>query len=143
MARPLETLSTVNSFLRTLLVMVIVGGVGMGGWYGYTTYNHNRNQLQSIQHELNAAQDELNARNRILGRLRKDLVEKSQLLELKEHEITVLIREKEKLEAKMHLLKVDSRVAEISVLDQRPNERTGELTTKIAFVDISHEEFLL
>ena len=35
----LGILSAVNSFLRTLLVMIVVGAVGL--WYGYRTYHNN------------------------------------------------------------------------------------------------------
>ena len=35
----MQNLSAINSFLRTLLAIVVVGGAGTAGWYGYTTFN--------------------------------------------------------------------------------------------------------
>ena len=35
----IEKVSIITGALRTLLATAIVGGLGIGGWYGYTTYN--------------------------------------------------------------------------------------------------------
>jgi len=35
----MEGVRTVNSFLRTLIALTVLGGIGAGGYYGYTTYN--------------------------------------------------------------------------------------------------------
>ena len=129
MGHNLETLSAVNSFLRTLLAMVVVGAVGVSLWFGYTTYNQNKLALQKKQDDLDAAQSMLNAQTEKMSRLQEELVEK-------DREIATLSREMERLETKMQLLKVDSRVAEISVLDQRKDQQSGELITKISFVEL-------
>ena len=34
----MEHLQTINSFVRTLLALVVAGGIGTAGYYGYRTY---------------------------------------------------------------------------------------------------------
>ena len=36
MSRMMDGLATINSFVRTLIALVVVGGAGAAGWYGYT-----------------------------------------------------------------------------------------------------------
>jgi hypothetical protein len=33
----MESVSTINSLVRTVLAVVIVGGIGTAGWFGYST----------------------------------------------------------------------------------------------------------
>ena len=75
----------------------------------------------------------LDAQNEQMSRLKGKLVEKDQRIDGKNREIATLSREMEKLETKMQLLKIDSRVAEISVLDQRNDQQSGKLITTITF----------
>src|SRR5687768_1305181 len=53
----MEGLSTVNSFLRTLVAIVVVGAVGVGGWFGYTTYNAKEIESRKKAAELKDAND--------------------------------------------------------------------------------------
>ena len=39
MAGTIEKLQTFNSLIRTVLALTAFGGLGVAGWYGYTTYN--------------------------------------------------------------------------------------------------------
>ena len=48
----IESLSTINSLLRTGLAIVIVGLVGAGGWYGYRVYNAGGVALQEKEQQL-------------------------------------------------------------------------------------------
>ena len=67
MARTVETLSTINSFVRTLLALVVVGAVGAGGWWGYSTYHANDLTLKRKQKDLDEAKAALNEKQRELA----------------------------------------------------------------------------
>ena len=97
----LGILSAVNSFLRTLLAMIVVGAVGL--WYGYRTYHNNTLALRRKQDDLDATQARLQGQNERTSRLKGELVEKNQRIEEKNREIATLSREMENLETKMPL----------------------------------------
>ena len=52
MAGFIESLSTINSLIRTGLAVVIVGLVGAGGWYGYRVYNEGDLELKEKYKQL-------------------------------------------------------------------------------------------
>jgi hypothetical protein len=90
-------------------VLALIAG---GGWVAYTTYNE-----------------------RLL--LDRELRERTAQLEAKKAQVERLTRENQKLNLAMRLLKVDHRVAEIAVLDQR--EGADRPTTKFEFVELTKE----
>ena len=44
-----DTISNVNSMLRTTLMFVLVAGAGYGGWLAYDLYNAPKHQLADKQ----------------------------------------------------------------------------------------------
>jgi len=60
----MEGISTINSFLRTLIALVVLGGIGAGGYYGYTTYN-----ATEIDAQQKAKDNEIAALNASLKKL--------------------------------------------------------------------------
>jgi hypothetical protein len=135
----MEGLSTVNSFLRTLVALVVVGAIGVGGWFGYTTYN-----AQEI--EAKAKARELADANEKLAKAEQDLEEKSVQIEKQtariaeqQTQINDLNVQVKKLETSLAFLKVDYRVARFTALDQTRNEATGGVTTLIEFVEVNDE----
>jgi hypothetical protein len=121
MGEVLETVKTVNSSIRTGLAVVLVGGVGAGGFYGYNLYRENEVNAQNLK----IAQDTV----------------KEQTVKIEAQQQT--IREKEikisKLAAAMRALKVNRRVATIDVLEQTTDEATGEVRTRIEFQEYTED----
>jgi hypothetical protein len=44
----MDTISTLNSFLRTLLALVVIGGLSVAGYFGYTTYYKGENAAKEL-----------------------------------------------------------------------------------------------
>jgi hypothetical protein len=147
MGRVNETVGTINSTLRTLLMMVLVGGAGIGGYKAYELYHEPREQLANKQAELESTRTSLQQAN-------KDLAARKQQID----DLNATVAEKsaqvERLEVSMRLLKVQRRLARLTVLEQRERpqadaaqveaaeddaEPTTNLTTRIEFVEVNEE----
>ena len=145
-----STLHNVNTTLRTMLMLVLVGGAGYGGYKAYEFYNEPHQQLADKEAELEKtrgslakANADLLARQQEIGQLNVALDEKTAQVE--------------RLEVAMRLLKVQHRLARLTVLDQRqrPNAEAGappageetdtdggtpkNLITRVEFVEVNEE----
>lgn len=118
MGQVVETVKVANSVVRTFLVLVLLGGLGAAGFFGYRIYYEQELLAEAQRVEIEKAKREL-------GEL-ADTVRKQ------EHEI-------ERLDTSLRLLKVDHRVARIDVLDQRTDPATGRLLTTIEFIELNEE----
>jgi hypothetical protein len=135
----LEGLSTINSLLRTLLGIVVVSGIGAGGWYGYTTYN--AKEIEALK-QTKAREDAEKALSATRQRLEKAEAEvESKLVELKakDAQIEQLHANVKKLDRALRYLKVDHRVARFTAIDLTKDEMTGEVSTLIEFVEVNDE----
>lgn len=154
MSRMMENVATINSFIRTLMGMVVCGVLAVAGWFGYQTYNAG----DIAQADLKQAQADLSTATEKLGQVEKQLSEKNvaltkSLAEIREKndqidrqqvqivdlEDTVDEQQEviEKQKIAMRLLKQDERLALISVLDQ--SEEDGQLYTTIRWVEIDDQ----
>jgi hypothetical protein len=132
-----ESLSTINSLLRTGLAIVIVGFVAAGGWYGYRAYNAGGLALQEKEQQLVGIRTELKAKQ-------EQLDQQAQQLQKQGEEITALnvdLRVKEekiqKLDTSLRLLKVSHRVGWLTVLEQDIDPQTNRLFTVGQFVEVN------
>jgi hypothetical protein len=135
----MEGLSTVNSFLRTLIALAVIAGVSVAGWFGYTAFNAKEIAAQKKAQELIAANVALSDAKSRLQTAEADIAAKAKQLRQKDAEIATLNENVEKLETAIGLLKVDHRVARLSVVDQTQDAATGEITTKVEFVELNDE----
>ena len=144
-----ETLKTVNSTLRTMLMVVLFGGAGYGGYLAYDLYNEPQKKLAEKQQVLDKTLKELRERNEALAAQQAQIAELDATLQEKAAEI-------ERLEVAMRLLKVRRRLAQLTVLDQRevPQEidtvdEAGatesadppptQLVSRVQFVEVNEE----
>jgi hypothetical protein len=140
-----RTISNVNTTLRTLLMLVLVGGAGYGGYKAYEIYNEPQQQLADTRAELEQARGNLQRANADLAARQQEISELNVDLAEKAAQI-------ERLEVSMQLLKVRRRVARLTVLDQRerPNaenteaviaedngETPSKVVSRIEFVEIN------
>ena len=126
----IEKVSIVTSAIRTLLATVIVGGLGVGGWYGYNTYNATEIEAKQAAEALAQAQVELEAKDAVIR-------VKQQEISLLTDEVAEQQKEIERLDTSLRLLKVDHRMALVSVVDQVKDEATNATLTKIEFQEIN------
>ncbi len=145
MGRVNDTISNVNSAMRNVLLLVLVGGAGYGGYIAYDLYKEPKKLL--------AEKDQLLAEKE--GKLQTALTDLSSAKTLNAElttKNTELANENDRLEVAMKLLKVRHRLARLTVLDQRevaslipatPTTGTAvgvsrpNLITQIEFVEIN------
>jgi outer membrane murein-binding lipoprotein Lpp len=135
----MENVSTVNSFLRTLIAMVVLGGAGVAGWFGYNTYNAKEIEARAQAKELADATEKLTKAQNDLAAASAEIEQKNATIEEQEAAIQQLNVEVDKLEAKLQLLKVDHRLARIRATEQGTDATTGEPFTVIEFVELNDE----
>ncbi|MCH2115182.1 MAG: hypothetical protein MK171_09780 [Pirellulales bacterium] len=120
-----QTVRTVISAIRTLLLAALVVGAGLAVWKGYALYNEPRELLAE--------------KNRKLDRLRADLSNREQRLAV----VTADLQEKEarleRAQTSIRLLKVNHRVARLQVLEQENDPESDKLISTIAFFEVNDE----
>jgi hypothetical protein len=125
----MENVSILSHAIRTLVALVVVGALGVGSWFGYSIFDSKNRESRQTAAALAAAE----------GRLKRaalELEQKDQQITLLEVTVTEQEEEIDRLDTAMRLLKVDHRIARLSVIDQRPDATTDELSTVIAFQEI-------
>jgi hypothetical protein len=134
MARMMENVATLNSVVRTLLAVILVGALSLGGWVAYSTYNAADLELQKQTRELENARQELVARDEMIKQ--KDAAIADLNIEIQEKDEKIA-----HLETAMRLLKMDRRLARLTVLDQTTDAESGEKSTRVAFVEVNEEGY--
>jgi hypothetical protein len=140
MSRIVESVATINSLIRTLLALVVVGGGALVSWTAYNSFQDKDRQREALeQTELKLAdteaalrdvRDDLDARNAELLQRLEQIAELERDVEEKAQRIT-------QLDTSLRLLKVNHRVARLTVLDQARDEESAELFTVVEFVELS------
>jgi outer membrane murein-binding lipoprotein Lpp len=138
MPSTMENLATLNSFLRTILTTVVLGVITVAGWFGYTTYNAKEIEARRQSKELAEAQEKLDQASRELSAAQSQLAETTEQLNVANQQIDQLNKDIENLNARLTLLKVDHRLARLTVVDQGTDEK-GEPYTVVKFVELNDE----
>ena len=135
----IESIATINSLIRTLLILAVVGGASMIGWETYQSMHESKGQQQ----ELREARTRLKDTNEQLDSTQKELESVQANLNVRTAEISKLhdqLREQElryrRLDTAMRLLKVDRRAARLTVLNQEQDTESDSVISEIEFVEI-------
>ena len=135
----IESLSTINSLLRTGLAIVLVGLIWAGGWYGYRVRTEGDRALKQRDEQLASYRNELLAKQDLLDQQKLQLQERDTTIAAQE----VALREKEeriqKLDMSLRLLKVNHRVGWLTVLEQDVDPTTSRLYTVGQFVEVNDQ----
>ena len=113
----LETIKLVNSTVRTAIAAVLVGGVGLFGYQGYEIYQGSKAQLEN---ELRTAKANFEQSQAKVTELEADNLQKTKRID--------------RLETSMAMLKVNHRVAELSVPLQQ-KQPDGTIQSRVSFVE--------
>ena len=116
----IDALATLNSFLRTVIALVLLAVILAVGWLAYDKLDANR--------QLTKAQDELKL-------VSLQLTEKEGEVKTLTHDLTLSRQQVEKLQTAVKLMKTDRRIAELRVMDQRSAE-DGTIVTDMQFVEM-------
>jgi hypothetical protein len=118
-----ETVTTINSTLRTFMGMVILGMLGTTGYFVWERIHGADQMLVEAKKELALYETRL-----------KDAGTKISVLETENAQQAEQIL---RIETAMHLLKTDQRLAKLEVLSQVSDETTGDTTTTVRFTELS------
>jgi len=113
----MENVQTVNSAVRTVLMVCVASCVGFGGWLGYSEYIVPGLEGKQAKQDLLALQAKYD----------------EQELNLKEISI-----ENEKLSVSMSLLKIDRRVAQLTV-NKKGVDENGQKFLEVTFSEVDKE----
>lgn len=135
----MDNLKTIDRFIRTLLGVVLVGGLGTAGYFGYSTFNAQEIEARKKAAALAEAEKALENTKSKLQQAESDVASKIAELKLRDAEIEKLNENIDKLETSLTLLKVNHRVARFTAVDQTKDEATGETSTLVEFVELNDE----
>lgn len=113
MSKFMENLKTANSVVRTGIFLVLTGCVGYGGYLGYDNYIKPGIDAKQTQAKLEQLQTQLN----------------DQQVELENS-----IKERDRLNTSIQLLKIDERLANVEILEKSTNAE-GEPTLQVRFTE--------
>jgi archaellum component FlaC len=147
----LEKVQTINSFLRTLIALFVVGGAGAAGWYGYSTYyaadlesQRKEKELQDVRQTLDARERELAQSRTEITRQREQIEQKEALIADQENQIGELkedvakkAAEIQRLDTALRLHKLQRRLARLTVLEVVTDPASGKKRSRIEFVELN------
>lgn len=130
--------SQLNSTVRTLLMAVVVAGLGFVGYQTYVAYAAPRRALASKQRELVAAEKEVQLAKKQLKEKSAEIQQLGQDIAERDVRIDELEEDLDRVQTAIRLLKLRKRLARIEVVEQPTNE-AGDLVSKIRFYEIGEE----
>ncbi|QDU55994.1 hypothetical protein [Aeoliella mucimassa] len=138
MSKTGEAFTHFNSTVRTVLMAVLVGVFGYGGFQAYQAYSEPRRELEGKERELEQAYSDLDdvkqqlvTRDEKISELNDDITER-------DVRIDELQEDLDRVQTAVRLLKLHRRLARVEVLDQQTDE-SGQLQTKIRFIEVADE----
>jgi hypothetical protein len=130
MGNVIESVKVINSAVRTLLAVAVLGILGGGGAWTYWVLTEQQRKNSVAERELLDLQDRL-------GQVMHSLQESETKRVALEKEIAEKIIEIEKLNTSMQLLKVNQRLARLEVLGVEKVGDAEQVRSKVRFVELS------
>jgi len=127
-----ETVRTVNSAVRTLLIGALIAGAGFAGWQGYSFYYRPQQEIGQQERKLQALRLELE-------RMGDDLADRDHRLVELQDELQVTQEQLQRVETSLRLLKLNHRIARIEVVEQATDPETEQLFTTVEFYEVNDE----
>ncbi len=133
-----ELLGHFNTTTRTVLMAVVVGVFGYGGFQAIQAYNAPRRELESKEREVESLRERLEEteatvaeRDQAIDGLNEDITERDVRIDELEEEV-------DRVQTAIRLLKLRRRLARIEVLDQQTADDSS-VTTNIRFTEIGDD----
>jgi hypothetical protein len=117
-----QKLAVLNQLFRSLLLLVFTGLLGWAGYFGYYRYVKPAQELESVRAEF--------------ARVRDELTQTQQRVEQQQVEIRALSAENDRLTTSLRLIKVDRRLAYLTVTDTGPDPETGLPLMKVLYTEV-------
>lgn len=142
----LKTMNAVNTLLGTVLGLAIVGLIGTGAWFGYHAYYAEQIARQDMEAQLDESKaklvslsQEVEDKTKRISVLTEDNQQKAEQITSLEAENAAKQKEIDRLDTALRLLKVDTRVARIEVLNQTGSDAEDNLATKFSFAELDRQ----
>ena len=110
-----------------------------GGWYGYNVYHEGDRALKQKDEQLASFRNELIAKQDMLDQQTKKLQERDRTIVALNDDLRVKEERIQKLDTSLRLLKVNHRVAWLTVLEQDTDPATNQLYTVGQFVEVNEQ----
>lgn len=127
-----KTVELANQSVRTGISLALLLTALGGAYWGYSKYRGSQQAWEDLSTELTAAQAELVAAQEARQQLAVQVTEQAATIEEQRQAL-------ERLDTALRLLKIDHRVAQITVRRQWADEETGGVLTQFDFVEIDAE----
>jgi hypothetical protein len=134
----MTNVKTLNSAVRTLLVVGACGVVGYGGWFGYDNYVKPSVQAKQAIADLADLKSQFAETENALKQTAAELEVSETALKQTAAELEVSQELNERLETSMKLLKVDRRIANVTVLEKGKNE-DGSPFMEVSFSEVDQD----
>lgn len=131
MPNVISNIKTINSAVRTVLVIGACGVVGYGGWFGYDNYVKPSVEAKRAVADLEQLKATFQEQALALEKSQVDLAKTNADLQVSE-ELN------DRLETSMKLLKVDRRIANVTVLDTGLDEN-GDPFMEVSFTEVNEQ----
>ncbi len=132
----LKFVQALNSFMGMVLALLVIGLLVAGGWFAFQNYYAEKFSLEADlaakQEEVEELAEQLTTSRVRIGRLEKDVEAQAEEIEKQRQEI-------QQLATALKFMKVDQRLARITVLSQDGTEEDGDLSTRFSFVEVDSE----
>ncbi|MCS7305657.1 MAG: hypothetical protein NZ602_11200 [Thermoguttaceae bacterium] len=122
-------LRSLNILLANLIGLGVLTLLAAGGYLAYQTFTGDKRTLQEVQERLQASQAEIN-------RLTSQLAQREQQIQTLQTELAEKQKQIEQLRTAVRLLKVQHRLAHLEVLSQEISPQTGQLQTRLRFIEV-------
>lgn len=120
-----QKLAVLNQLFRSLLLLLFTGLLGWAGFYGYYQYVKPAQELESVRAEF--------------ARVQEQLAQSQQTVEQQALELRQLTEENDRLTTSLRLVKVDRRLAYLTVTDTGPDPETGLPVMKVLYTEVDTE----
>lgn len=138
MSEVMSHVKTINSAVRTIMVAGLVGILGYGGYIGWDNYIRPSQEAKEAKAKLETLEAEFAQQKLLLEQSNHNLAAtKSQLLDT-ERDLEIANELNERLETSMKLLKVDRRIANLTVTEKGKDE-DGEPYMDVTFTEVDEE----
>jgi hypothetical protein len=136
MVRIIESLTAINSVMRTLLAAGALAVMSIGGWFGYRSIQadalvikEKNAELITLRGELEGLVSDLAERDATVSLQARQIVDLDHAVEQRDQQI-------QNLDTKLRLLTIDRRIARLTVLDQRVDPNDNKLHSVVQFLEV-------
>ncbi len=124
-----KTVNALAGLFGALAALLLMVGLSVGAFVAYRSYHAERWEREETAKALEESEQEIERLSGELSARQEEILALNVDLKAKQKEI-------DRLDMALRFLKVDHRVAQLDVLEQRPSPESGELMTRVSFVEI-------